>query len=186
MLKRMSAVSKALFVSCLLILFSASVVEAGGRSLSGSWSTRQAVPYLQQLGGEEPDLFSTELVWTLTEDEDGLIDDIRKIVLFHLFIITNIIMMIYDYQVPEKSQYIQLLQLFSSQLVRYSSKSNSYNKSREAMGYFGMSSFLRGAHDEALQYLTAAITLSARKAWIKQDADMHILTQKIFKDSFLA
>ena len=117
------------------------------------------------------------------EDEDGLIDDVRKIVLFHLFIITNIIMMIYDYQVPEKSQYIQLLQLFSSQLVRYSSKSNSYNKSREAMGYFGMSSFLRGAHDEALQYLTAAITLSARKAWIKQDADMHILTQKIFKDT---
>ena len=82
MLKRMSAVSKALFVSCLLILFSASVVEAGGRSLCGSWSTRQAVPYLQQLGGEEPDLFSTELVWTLTEDEDGLISGFSDFVAF--------------------------------------------------------------------------------------------------------
>jgi len=82
MLKRVSAVAKTVFFSFLLIPFFDSVVEAGGRSLSGSWSTRQAVPYLQQLGGEEPDLFYTELVWTLTEDEDGLISGVSDFVAF--------------------------------------------------------------------------------------------------------
>ena len=82
MLKRVSAVAKTVFFSFLLIPFFVSVVEAGGRSLSGSWSTRQAVPYLQQLGGEEPDLFYTELVWTLTEDEDGLISGVSDFVAF--------------------------------------------------------------------------------------------------------
>ena len=82
MLKRMNWVSKSLCFSLLLVPFLVSTVEAGGRSLSGSWSTRQPVPYLQQLGGEEPDLFYTELVWTLTEDEDGLISGFSDFIAF--------------------------------------------------------------------------------------------------------
>ncbi|MDG2051420.1 MAG: hypothetical protein P8M78_14805 [Myxococcota bacterium] len=82
MLKWVDSIPRFFLFSCLLIPFVGSVAEAGGRSLSGSWSTRQAVPYLQQLGGEEPDLFYTELVWTLTEDGNGLISGFSDFVAF--------------------------------------------------------------------------------------------------------
>ena len=62
-------------VFCLFLILQASGTASAeeNRSLTGQWATNGRVPYLHQLGEGEPDLFYTELVWTLREDEDRLI-----------------------------------------------------------------------------------------------------------------
>ncbi len=57
---------------------------------------------------------------------------------------------------------VQLVQLLVAELVYFTSGSNTYNKSKEAMAYFGLCMFFRGMRDEAIHYMTASRTLYKR------------------------
>jgi len=71
-----------LFCLFLIPCMSTVALAGGGRSLTGKWSTQGMVPYLQQTGPEEPELFYTDLTWTLTEDVNGLISGVSDFVAY--------------------------------------------------------------------------------------------------------
>ncbi|NRA76206.1 MAG: hypothetical protein HRU16_09710 [Planctomycetes bacterium] len=70
------------FCLFLMLLASGTASANGNRSLTGQWATNGLVPYLHQIGEGAPDLFYTELVWTLSEDGNRLISGSSDFVAF--------------------------------------------------------------------------------------------------------
>ncbi len=70
----------------LLLLFATAAVAGAGAgkqgTLSGRWATDGATPYLQLTAPGVPELFSTTVVWTLSEDPEGVISGTSDFVAF--------------------------------------------------------------------------------------------------------
>ena len=71
---------------------------------------------------------------------------------------------------------MQIAQILVSELVYYTSFSNTYQKSREAMAFLGIINCFRHSYDEALHYLTACKSLYQSKPWTKTFMEMHMVT----------
>ena len=69
--------------SLLIAATAVSGVSAGDRAaLSGRWATDGATPYLQLTAPGVPALFSTTVVWTLSEDPEGVVSGTSDFVAF--------------------------------------------------------------------------------------------------------
>jgi hypothetical protein len=66
-----------------------------------------------------------------------------------------------------------------AELVYYSNSSNVYNKSREAMGFFGLCMHYRNNHAESLHYLSASLS-PVTKQWIRQPHNMKHVMRGLF------